>query len=202
MPNDPDERLAPAATDETDTLDAGAAARGANPDPITGSAGAHPIGVGVGAATAGVVGGVIGSAVPIVGTAIGIAVGTAVGAVIGGIAGKGAAETLFPTEEQDFWRSTHVDRPYVDSSASLNFDQDYLAAYRFGYVSSYAYGSMSFEDVEPQLKTAWEQSRDGSRLSWPQARDATRDAWLRSRAGQRHADAVAGTDPNGTPPMS
>ena len=161
-----------------------------NRDPISGATGAHPIGVGVGAATAGVVGGVIGSAVPVLGTAIGIAVGTAVGAVIGGYAGKGAAETLFPTGEAEYWRTAHVDRPYVDRGSEFTFDQDYLAAYRFGYISSYAYGTLGFEEVEPQLQQSWDQSRDSSRLSWDQAREAARDAWYRARSNQAAAEQV------------
>ena len=159
-----------------------------NKDPITGTKGSHPIGVGVGAATAGVVGGVIGSAVPVVGTAIGVAVGTAVGAVIGGYAGKGAAETLFPTTEAEYWRDAHVDRPYYDRSSDFTFDQDYLAAYRFGYISSYAYGTLGFEEVESQLHQSWDQSRDSSRLSWDQAREAARDAWYRARTNQAAAE--------------
>ena len=159
-----------------------------NRDPITGAKGAHPIGVGVGAATAGVVGGVIGSAVPIVGTAIGIALGTAVGAVIGGYAGKGAAESLFPTGEIEYWRNAHVDRPYYDNASQYTFDQDYLAAYRFGYINSYAYGTLSFDEVEGQLRQAWEQSRDASRLDWDQAREAAKDAWHRARTNQAAAE--------------
>lgn len=159
-----------------------------NRDPITGAKGAHPVGVGVGAATAGVVGGVIGSAVPVVGTAIGVAVGTAVGAIVGGFAGKGAAETLFPTEEEHYFRQTFNERPYVDRSNAYSFDQDYLAAYRFGYINSYAYGTLSFEEVEDQLRQAWEQSRDSSRLTWEQARAAAGDAWMRARTNQAAAD--------------
>ena len=170
-----------------------------NRDAITGERGSHPLGVGVGAATAGVVGGVIGSAVPILGTAIGVAVGTAVGALIGGFAGKGAAETLFPTEEESFWRNSYVDRPYYDAGGDFTFDQDYLAAYRFGYVNSYAYGAQAFDDAEPQLKDAWEHSRDASRLSWDDARGAANDAWHRARANQAAADRA--TDAS-VPPMA
>lgn len=162
----------------------------ANLDPISGARGSHPLGVGVGAATAGVVGGVIGSAIPVVGTAIGIALGTAVGAVIGGYAGKGAAETLFPTEEADFWRASHIDRPYFDHRDDFDFEQDYLAAYRFGYVSAYAYPSQTFDNVESTLGQTWAESNDASRLEWTKAKDAARDAWHRARTKQALADHV------------
>ena len=71
--------------------------RDANPDPITGAPGSHPVGTGIGAAAggaAGVAGGMAAGAAA--GTAgagpIGGAVGAAVGAVVGGLAGKGVAE--------------------------------------------------------------------------------------------------------------
>lgn len=157
-----------------------------NRDPITGTRGAHPMGVGFGAATAGAVGGVIGSAVPVVGTAIGVAVGAAVGAVVGGYAGKGAAEVLFPTEEEAYWREQH-DASLDEDDPRYTFDQDYLAAYRFGYINSYAFGDLAFDEVEPQLQQAWTDSRDASRLSWTEARDPARQAWNRARRARENA---------------
>lgn len=177
----------PDTLNETDVVDPVAQP---NRDPITGTKGAHPVGVGVGAATAGVVGGVIGSAVPVVGTAAGVVVGTTVGAILGGFAGKGAAESLFPTDEESYWRVQHVDRPYFDADRGFSFDKDYLAAYRFGYINSYAYGTQSFEEVEPQLQSAWAESKDGSRLNWSEARAAAMDAWTRARVNQAAADRV------------
>lgn len=159
-----------------------------NLDPITGASGAHPMGVGVGAATAGAVGAVIGSAIPVVGTAIGVAVGTAVGAVVGGMAGKGAAEVLFPTSEETFWRERHANAPENVLGAPYNFDQDYLAAYRFGYINSYAYGLQSFEEIEDEMRVAWEESRDASRLNWSEAREPARLAWNRARATRSAAE--------------
>src|SRR5690606_38280427 len=111
-----------------------------------------------------------------------------VGAVIGGFAGKGAAETLFPTDEAEYWRTAHLDRPYYDRGNDYTFDQDYLAAYRFGYINSYAYGTLNFEEVESQLHQLWDQSRDASRLSWEEAREAARDAWYRAWTNQAAAE--------------
>lgn len=165
-----------------------------NRDPITGTRGAHPMGVGVGAATAGAVGGVIGSAIPVIGTAIGVAVGTAVGAVVGGFAGKGAAEALFPTEEESYWREQHSSAAENELGAPYTFDQDYLAAYRFGYINSHAYDTQSFEDVESQMQAAWEASRDGSRLTWPDARNAVRLAWERARVNRERGVTASDVD--------
>jgi hypothetical protein len=163
-----------------------------NRDPITGTPGSHPMGVGVGAATAGAVGGVIGSAIPVVGTLIGVAVGTAVGAVVGGYAGKGAAEVLFPTEEEHYWRERHLSTAENVLGAPYTFDQDYLAAYRFGYINSYAYGTKAFDEAEDELHSAWEESRDASRLSWREAREPSRLAWDRARANQQRASELDG----------
>lgn len=68
--------------------------RDANPDPITGEPGAHPVGVGAGATG----GAVTGAAIGAVGGPIGSAVGGAIGAVAGGLAGKGVAEAVDPTD--------------------------------------------------------------------------------------------------------
>lgn len=61
----------------------------AHTDPISGEAGAHPLGVGLGAASAGTAGAVIGAILGPVGAVI----GAAIGAVAGGLAGKELATT-------------------------------------------------------------------------------------------------------------
>ena len=58
-----------------------------SPDPITGEPGAHPVGVGVGALSAGVAGAAIGA----IGGPIGVLVGAAIGAIAGGLAGHEVA---------------------------------------------------------------------------------------------------------------
>ena len=67
-----------------------------NRDPLSGEKGAHPVGVGLGAAGAGAAGAAIGSVVGPAGTAAGAVVGAVVGAVAGGLAGKGVAEAIDP----------------------------------------------------------------------------------------------------------
>jgi phage tail tape-measure protein len=73
----------------------------ANPDPITGAPGAHPVGVGLGATSGGTIGAVVG----VVAGPVGVAVGATVGAVAGGLAGKGLAELADPTVEGANWES-------------------------------------------------------------------------------------------------
>lgn len=79
-----------------------------SPDPITGEPGAHPVGVGVGALSAGVAGAAIGS----IGGPIGVLIGAAIGAVAGGLAGKEVAATgEAPIVVSDAVASGSVDEP-------------------------------------------------------------------------------------------
>jgi outer membrane lipoprotein SlyB len=68
---------------------------GANLDPITGTPGAHPVGVGLGAAVGGIA---VGAAAGTVAAGpVGTVVGAAVGAIAGGLGGKAVAEHFDPT---------------------------------------------------------------------------------------------------------
>lgn len=150
-------------------------ANDANPDPITGQPGAHPVGTGVGAAGAGAVGAVVGG---IVGGPIGAAVGTVIGAVAGGLAGKSAAEQVNPTVEEEYWRSNYASRPYVESNQSY---EDYQPGYRTGYEGYRRYGNAgrTYDEVEPDLRSEYETQHGGAGLTWEKAKHATKDAWER-----------------------
>lgn len=145
----------------------------ANPDPITGAPGSHPVGVGVGSAGAGTAGAVIGG---LVGGPVGAAIGAAIGSVAGGMAGKGVAESINPTVEDAYWRENYSKRPYVQAGT------DYAAlqpAYQHGWEARSRYAGKAFNDVEPDLRRDWEGSQYGSRLGWDKAKGAVRDAWDR-----------------------
>ena len=70
---------------------------GTNRDPITGAPGAHPVGVGLGAAAGGIAAGA--AAGTLAAGPVGTVVGAAVGAVAGGLGGKAVAEHFDPTIE-------------------------------------------------------------------------------------------------------
>ena len=70
---------------------------GTNRDPITGASGAHPVGVGLGAAVGGIAAGA--AAGTLAAGPIGTVVGAAAGAVAGGLGGKAVAEHFDPTVE-------------------------------------------------------------------------------------------------------
>src|SRR5688500_12516897 len=98
--------------------------RDANPDPITGAPGSHPVGTGVGAAAGGAAG--IGAAIAagaVAGSAIGpvgTAIGAAVGAVAGGLAGKAVAENIDPTVENEYWSKNYNSRPYYETGTTYD----------------------------------------------------------------------------------
>jgi hypothetical protein len=145
----------------------------ANRDPITKTPGAHPVGVGAGAASAGAAGAAIGGAV---GGPIGAVVGAAVGAVAGGLGGKAAAETVNPTLEDTWWRQNYGERPYARKSEPY---ETYQPAYRYGWEARMMHGDSSWGEVEADLERGWAQARGQSNLVWKDARHAVRDAWDR-----------------------
>ena len=161
---------------KTTAVEASVVRGGANRDPLSGEAGAHPVGTGTGAAGGGIAGAMIGAAAA---GPIGAGVGAVVGAVAGGLAGKGAAEALNPTVEHEYWRVEFQNRPYFTNGTP--YDQ-YGPAYQYGWQSYAKYKNVKFADVEPELGRGWESQRGSSKLSWRHAQNATRDAWQRAEA--------------------
>lgn len=172
--------------------------RDRNEDPITGEAGAHPIGSGLGAALGGAggaaAGAAAGAALGGVAGPIGVAAGAVVGGLVGGLAGKGVAEWIDPTEEHAYWQNEYRNRDYVDKDA--DYDR-YAPAYQYGWESYTRHnraedtasttGNVTrFEDVESDLGRDYETSRRQGDLSWHEASGPARDAWNR----------VAGRDPS------
>ncbi len=157
----------------------------ANPDPITGAPGSHPVGTGIGAAggaAAGAAGTVaaaaaLGSAVGPVGTVV----GGAIGAIVGGLAGKAVAEKIDPTVEDVYWREHHPNQAYARKDYSYD---DYQGAYRTGYEgwARHAQSGRSFDQLENDFKADYERNRGTSRLAWTEARPAVHAAWDRHDA--------------------
>jgi hypothetical protein len=146
-----------------------------NADPISGEPGSHPVGTGLGAASAGVTGVAIGGAL---GGPVGAAIGGLAGAIGGGLAGKGVAEVLDPTAEDAYWSSEYRNAPYYEDPYEY---ADYAPAYRVGYEGFGVYGmaGREYEDVEPDLAAQYSRNRGTSKLEWEKAKAATRHAWDR-----------------------
>lgn len=149
----------------------------ANRDPLTGEAGAHPVGTGLGSAGAAAAGAAVGA---VVGGPVGAVVGGVAGAVAGAYAGHAAGEALDPTLETNYWRETYRARPYYREGRKYS---DYEAAYRYGWESaSLPYTQdLTFEDYEPKLSRDWKTVRGEVRHEWGEMKDAARDAWDRVR---------------------
>ncbi len=147
---------------------------GGSHDPIAVAPAAHPVESGIDAALGGAV---VGAATGTIAAGpVGTVVGAAVGAIVGGLAGKSSADSIDPSQEEDYWRKNYLGRPYVDTGASYD---DYGPAYGYG-VDAYArYPDRSFSDVEADLSSGWDTARGKSTLGWDRAKNATRDAWQR-----------------------
>jgi hypothetical protein len=154
----------------------------ANRDPLTGAAGSHPVGTGIGAVAGAGLGAAAAAAATgaaagtVAGGPVGTIIGGAIGAVVGGLAGKGIAESVDPTREDAYWRENYSSRPYVESGSSYD---DYGPAYGYGVNAYSQHSGRRFEDVEDDLSRDWDSSRGNSSLSWDRAKHATRDAWHR-----------------------
>ena len=147
---------------------------GANRDPITGAPGAHPVGVGVGAAAGGIAAGAaLGT---VTAGPIGTIVGAAVGAIVGGLGGKAIAEHYDPTVEEGYWRENHAKQPYYQKGKEYD---DYAPAYRLGGEARSRYPNERFEEAESRLASDYDGMRGNSGLGWSDAKPATRAAWDR-----------------------
>jgi phage tail tape-measure protein len=152
---------------------------GANRDPLSGEVGAHPVGVGLGAAAGGMA---FGAAVGTIAGPIGMAVGALVGAVAGGLAGKGAAELIDPTAEDAYWRANYTSRAYATPRDAY---EDWAPAYAYGMAHYNRNVDRSFDDMESQLERGWTDARGPSSMEWTRARLAAYDAWEHARAHDR-----------------
>jgi len=126
----------------------------ANRDPISGSAGAHPVETGDGGDT---------------------------GALVGAFPpGKGAEELVHPAAEDEYWRANYGARPYTKAGAQ--YDRGLEPAYRYGWEARARHNAKPWKEVERELASGWDKARGASKLSWEDAKLATRDAW--DHAGQ------------------
>jgi len=146
----------------------------ANPDPLTGEPGSHPIGTGVGATGGGLTGAAIGAAV---GGPVGAAIGAVVGGVAGAYGGRGVAEAINPTEEDKYWRENHDKQEWAQGDAA-SFDH-YHPAYKTGYEGVMKYAGKDYHQIETDLARDYEKNDANPAIPWDRARPAVRAAWHR-----------------------
>ncbi len=147
-----------------------------NEDPITGEAGAHPVGTGVGAALGGAAAGAAAGAVA---GPVGTIAGAIVGGVAGGYAGKAVAENVDPTVETAYWKKEHTSRPYYTDAYGYD---DYRPAYQAGWESYDANAREDFAKREAIARERWENEGGADYMTWEEARPAAMDAYTRVHA--------------------
>jgi uncharacterized protein (TIGR02271 family) len=91
---------------------------------------------------------------------------------------KTVPATTVDATADDYWRQNHSEREYV--LTDMDFESDYLPAYRYGVVVSDRHADRGFEAVSAEAEKGWKKSAAGSRLSWEQALPAVRDAFDRT----------------------
>lgn len=143
-----------------------------NRDPISAETGAHPLGTGVGALSGGLAGAALGT---LAGPA-GALVGAVVGAVAGGAVGHEVGESVNPTAEEIHWREYYVQEPYAMREKSYDY---YAPAYQVGWEGRARHHGRRFDDVEPELRAAYERVKTTASADWAEARAAARAAWNR-----------------------
>ena len=143
-----------------------------NPDPITGEPGSHPIGTGVGTAGGGLAGAAIGAAV---GGPAGAAIGAVVGGVVGAFSGRGVAEAVNHTEEDNHWREHHSKQEWAGDSPYEHFEN----AYRTGHEGAVKYAGRQYHEIELDLARDYEKNDANPAIPWDRARPAVRAAWDR-----------------------
>ena len=109
--------------------------------------------------------------------------------IAGGLAGKGAAEAINPTLEDEFWRGKYVTR-----RTSRPAGTTMLRPHPYGWESYSQYANREFDELDETLAREWDTRRGDSQQTWQEAREAARDAWKRASdparlpyAGRRHA---------------
>lgn len=144
-----------------------------NEDPLSGAAGAHPVGSGLGAALGGVA---AGAAAGTVAGPIGTVAGAVIGGVLGGLAGKAVAENIDPTIETQHWREQHASRPYYNENYQY---EHYEPAYRAGWESYDPDVNEDWSDREAIARERWENEGGADHMDWEDARPAAEDAYTR-----------------------
>ncbi len=158
-----------------------------NRDPITGEPGSHPVGTGLGTAGGATAGGAIGAAV---GGPVGAVVGAVVGGVAGAYGGRGVAEAVNPTVEEQYWRENHASQTYATDAYDYTH---YAPAYRVGYEALGKYPGKHFDEIEDSVALDYEKHEPGSALPWDQARRASRAAWTKVSGVTTPRDVTRGT---------
>jgi hypothetical protein len=91
--------------------------------------------------------------------------------------GTSAPGSVGAAAHDSYWRRTFASRDYADPDRDYEY---YRPAYRYGWEARDRHGGRSFDEVEQELREAWDRERTG--LEWSEALPAIRDAFERPPA--------------------
>lgn len=98
------------------------------------------------------------------------------GVLVAGPEARSRVEKIDPAAEDAYWRTHYSNQEYVEQNAPY---AAYQAAYRTGYEGRRQYPGKTYDEVEADLRRAYEKFNGNATLTWDKARPATRDAWNR-----------------------
>ena len=90
------------------------------------------------------------------------------------MAEKRTGTTLDWTTEEAYWRNNYTTRPYIGTNQDFAY---WSPGYRYGYDSAMKYPGKTWNDVEADLRSAWDRVEYRGQRTWEQIKDAVRDAW-------------------------
>ena len=84
--------------------------------------------------------------------------------------------TLDWKTEEEYWRKTYTTRPYIGPNRDFAY---WNPGYRYGYDSAVKYQGKTWNDVEADLRRAWDRVEYRGQRTWEEIKEAVRDAWNR-----------------------
>ena len=85
-------------------------------------------------------------------------------------------EPLESLAHEEYWRESFAAEPYARPGAEYDY---YAAGYRTGWEGRARHPGKRFEDVEDELRRAYDESRTADQPGWEEGRHAAMAAWKR-----------------------
>jgi hypothetical protein len=85
-------------------------------------------------------------------------------------------EPLEALAHEEYWRESYAAEPYAKPDVGYDY---YATGYKTGWEGRARHADKRFEDVEDELRRAYEDSRTGDQPGWEEGRLAALAAWKR-----------------------
>jgi hypothetical protein len=85
-------------------------------------------------------------------------------------------EPLESLAHEEYWRESFAREPYVKPGTDYDY---YASGYRVGWQGRAQFPERSFEDVEDDLRAAYDDARTHGQPDWEEGRAAALAAWKR-----------------------